>query len=340
MSAGLNLHSHLEGRVRPSTAAELARGLDVLEPSGGWQRALELAAPADLTAYLACVAASYPLFRDLAAVRRIAREAVLDAAADGQAYLELRFGPATHRTTEHGLDDVIRAACEGVAEGVAATGTAAGLVIAALRQHDSDTNEAVAHAAARAAGRGVTGFDLAGDESRWPAHEPFAGAFRIAAAAGLGLTCHAAEAAGPAAVENAVRVLGVRRIGHGAHLAEDPSALRRAADEGVVIEICPTSNVFTSAIAAVADHPANAFRAAGVRLVLGDDNPVQTGSLLSAERGVLTGALGWSRADVDPLDSDALEAAFLTADERRAVALRLAGGPADRDAFETGGPGR
>jgi adenosine deaminase len=324
MSAGLDLHSHLEGRVRPATAAELARALGAPEPPQGWAAALRLEEPGDLTAYLVCVAASYPLFRDPDAVRRIAYEAVVDAAADGQAHLELRFGPATHVTDAHGLDDVIRAAADGVREGTATTGVPAGIVVAALRHSDPETNEQVARAAARAAGSGVTGFDLAGDESRWPAHEPFAAAFRIAAAAGLGLTCHAAEAAGPAAVADAVAVLGVRRIGHGAHLAEDQEALRRAADEGVVIEICPTSNVWTGAIADVRDHPARRFLDAGIPLVLGDDNPVQTGSVLSAERRVLRDRLGFTAEELRRLDADALAAAFVTDDERRRIARLLA----------------
>ncbi len=327
MSAGLDLHSHLEGRVRPGTAAELAKTLGAPEPPQGWAAALRLEEPGDLTGYLACVAASYPLFRDPDAVRRIAYEAVVDAAADGQLHLELRFGPATHVTEAHGLDDAIRAAADGVREGTAATGVPTGIVIAALRNHDADTNERVARAAAKAAGTGVTGFDLAGDESRWPAHELFAPAFRIAAAAGLGLTCHAAEAAGAEAVEDAVRALGVHRIGHGAHLAEDPEALRRAADEGVVIEICPTSNVFTGAITDVADHPARTFLDAGIRVVLGDDNPVQTGSLLSAERNILRDRLGFTPEELRDLDGTALEAAFLTAAERRGIASGLAALP-------------
>jgi adenosine deaminase len=309
--------------VRPATAAELAKDLGAPEPPQGWAAALRLEEPGDLTAYLACVAASYPLFRAPEAVRRIAYEAVLDAAADGQAHLELRFGPATHVTEAHGLDDVIRAAAAGVEEGAAATGVPAGIVIAALRHHDEETNERVARAAARAAGRGVTGFDLAGDESRWPSHEPFAGAFRIAAAAGLGLPCPAAEAAGPGAVEDAVRVLGVRRIGHGAHLAEDPEALQRAADQGVVIEVCPTSNVYTGAIADVGEHPARTFLDAGIRVVLGDDNPAQTGSLLSAERAVLRDRLGFTPEELRRLDAHALEAAFLSDGDRARVAAGL-----------------
>lgn len=120
-----------------------------------------------------------------------------------------------------------------------------------------------------------------------------------------------------------MRTLGVRRIGHGAHLPEDPEALRRAADDGVVIEICPTSNVYTGAIADVADHPARTFLDAGIRVVLGDDNPVQTGSLLSAERTLLRDRLGFTAEELHDLDGTALEAAFLTADERRAIARGL-----------------
>ena len=68
-----NLHSHLEGRVRPATAAELAVELGL--PGADWERALELDAPADLTVYLAKVAASYPFFAEPAALARITREA-------------------------------------------------------------------------------------------------------------------------------------------------------------------------------------------------------------------------------------------------------------------------
>ena len=149
-------------------------------------------------------------------------------------------------------------------------------------------------------------------------------ALRSAAAAGLGLTCHAAEAAGPPAVEDAVRQLGVHRIGHGVHFAEDPEALRRAAGEGVVIEIRPTSNVDTRAIADVADHPARIFLDAGIRVVLGDDDPVRTGSLLFAERVVHRDRLGFTPEELRRLDETALEAAFLTPDERSGIAGRLA----------------
>src|ERR1700721_4026271 len=90
-----NLHSHMEGRLRPSTAAALAAEAGVSPPEGGWEQALQLDGPSNLTVYLSKVAATYPFFRTPAHIARIACEAVQDAAADGTDYLELRFGPRT-----------------------------------------------------------------------------------------------------------------------------------------------------------------------------------------------------------------------------------------------------
>ena len=307
----INLHSHLEGRVRPRTAAELAPGVGIAEPIEGWQAAIELSGPGNLTQYLKRVAATYPFFRSPDSVRRIAYEAVIDSAESGHDHLELRFGPATHADERTSLDEIVRAACEGLRDAAAETGISVGLVLAALRHHDPETNEIVARAAARAAGTGVVGFDLAGDELLFPALEPHAAAFDIARSAGLGITCHAAEAGPASAARQAVELLGATRIGHGAHIVDDPDVLAWCADHGVVVEICPTSNVFTGAITGLDRHPERAFRDAGVSLVLGDDNPMQTGADLAHERELLARFFGWTPEDLRALDRTSLDAAFL-----------------------------
>ena len=211
----------------------------------------------------------------------------------------------------------------GLRSGSADTGMPSGAVIAALRHHPAEVNEAVARAAARLAGAGVVGFDLAGDELLLPELAPHKPAFDIARAAGLGITCHAAEAAPAASAREAVELLGATRIGHGTHIVDDPDVLRWCADTRIVVEICPTSNWYTGAIAAVSDHPAPRFRKAGIPVVLGDDNPMQTGSDLVAERDVLTGILGWSAADLAALDTSSVDAAFLEPSQRAALRARL-----------------
>lgn len=314
----INLHTHLEGRVRPATAVSLAASAGLL-PDIDWEQALQLDAPSDLTTYLEKVASSYPFFASGDSLARIAREAVEDAAADGEDYLELRFGPATHVRDAFGLDDVIQAVCEGVRQGTEITGMPAGVVVAALRLHDTERNNDVARAAARFAGDGVVGFDLAGDEARYPDLEPFAEAFAIARAASLGLTCHAAEAGPGSAAIDAVNLFGVTRVGHGAHIVDNPDILRQFTELNVAVEVCPTSNLYTGAIAAIPEHPAPRFRHAHVPILLGDDNPRQTRSALSREHDVLRTELGFDEAALDALIADSITRGFMDEHIRRSL---------------------
>jgi adenosine deaminase len=319
----LNLHSHLEGRLRPSTSTALAAEAGVSPPEGGWEKALQLDGPSNLTVYLSKVAATYPFFRSPAHIARIACEAVEDAAADGTDYLELRFGPATHVHLGFDMDSVMAAVCDGVGEGLRRTNIHAGVVIAALRHHDTETNIDVARAASRYAGKGVVGFDLAGDESLFNDLAQYEKPFAIARAAGLGLTCHAAEAAPGSAAREAVERFGVSRIGHGAHLAEDNESLQWVRDRGIVVECCPTSNWYTGAITRKSDHPARYFRGKNLKIVLGDDNPMQTKSLLSNERRVLVDELGFNGRDLNTLDENSVYAAFVEDATKRDFILRL-----------------
>jgi adenosine deaminase len=319
----LNLHSHLEGRLRPATAAALAKEAGVSAPNDGWEKSLQLDGPSNLTVYLSKVAATYPFFRSPKHVSRVAYEAVEDAAADGIDYLELRFGPATHVHMGFAMDAVIAAACDGIAEGSRRACIEAGLVIAILRSHDEATNIAVAQAACRFAGKGVVGFDLAGDESLYRDLAKYSRPFAIARAAGLGLTCHAAEAAPGSAAREAVERFGVSRIGHGVQLARDIESLHWVRDHGVVVECCPTSNWYTGGIARRSDHPLRYFQEQKLHIVLGDDNPIQTKSPLSSERRVLVEELGLTEEDVRDIDHTSVLAAFLEDGRRKEFLSRL-----------------
>jgi adenosine deaminase len=318
---GLNLHTHLEGWVRPDTAADLARSMDVPEPDLGWDAALRMREPADLTVFLAHVAAAYPVLGSADAMRRVAREAVEDAAADGCDFLEIRFGPSTHARPGFDIPAVIAAACEGLDEGRRSTGLAVGLVVCLLRHLDDETNLAVARAAAAAAGRGVVGLDVAGDELVYPSLARYRDPYAIAAAAGLGLTAHAAEAGPAEAARQAASLLGVSRIGHGSHIVDDPSVLAWAVDEGIAIEVCPTSNVLTGAAPSIREHPLRRFIEAGCRVVVGDDNPINIGSRLSDEERLLVTEAGLTDVQIRAIHLTACEVAF-TDDATRAELRR------------------
>ena len=213
--------------------------------------------------------------------------------------------------------------CGGIAAGIADTGISAGVVVAALRSDSTEVNEAVARAAARAAGTGVVGFDLAGDEMLFPDLARYRDAFAIARSAGLGITCHAAEAGSGRAAQQAVELLGATRIGHGARIAEEPDLIGWFIERDIAIEVCPTSNVYTGAVSAMTSHPAARFARAGARVVLGDDNPRQTGSLLSNEVAVLRGDLGFDESMIRELSRHSVDAAFVADGVRRSWRNRL-----------------
>ena len=314
----INLHTHLEGCVRVETALELAAATGVEPPGGSWDEALVMRVPSDLTVFLAHVAAAYPLLGSHDALARVAREAVVDAAAGGCRFCELRFGPLTHVRPGFDVDAVIAAVCEGVADGCAETGIAAGVVVCALRHHDEVANIDLARAAARHAGAGVVGFDVAGDELLYPDLAPYVRPFQCAAAAALGLTAHVAEAGPASNVRDAYETLGVRRIGHGTHLGGDADMLAWSVDHGMCLEVCATSNVLTGAARSVAEHPIHAFLAAGCNVVLGDDNPITIDTSLSREVALLRSG-GLTAADLSRIEATAIEVAFCEPSVRSAL---------------------
>jgi adenosine deaminase len=178
-----------------------------------------------------------------------------------------------------------------------------------LRHHDEEDNTALARAAARHAGAGVVGFDVAGDELLFPDLRPFVRPFECAAAAGLGLTAHVAEAGPASNVRDAYETLGVRRIGHGTRLGGDEDVLAWSVEHGMCLEVCATSNVLTGAARSIASHPIHRFLDIGCDVVLGDDNPITIDTRLSHEVQVLKDA-GLTADELLRIEATAIERAF------------------------------
>jgi adenosine deaminase len=128
----------------------------------------------------------------------------------------------------------------------------------------------------------VVAFGLAGDEARY-SPEPFAEAFTIARDAGLISAPHAGELAGPASVRAALDALGAQRIAHGVRAVEDPALLARLAAEGVVLDVCPTSNLALGVVESLSAHPLPMLLHAGVRCTLNADDPLLFGPGLLEE---------------------------------------------------------
>ena len=269
------LHCHLDGALRPATAEELAReqGIDLPRP-------LRLVAPADCpsqAAYIAYFDDAIAVLQTAAALERASFELGVDLAAENIDYLEVRWAPRLHLGRGLTVPEVIAA----VLAGLAAAPLRAVAIVCAMRQHSPEENVTLAREAGRFAGHGVVGFDLAGDEVRYPA-TPQRPAFEAARAAGLRLTCHAGEAGQPSNVEEALG-LGVERIAHGVIGARDPRIVERLRSEGVVLDLCPTANWKCKAVPSLAEHPLPALIRAGVRCTISTDSRTVAGTTLSHE---------------------------------------------------------
>src|SRR5262249_8051418 len=124
------------------------------------------------------------------------------------------------------------------------------------------------------------------------------------------LTAHAGEAAGPESVWDAVRLLGVRRIGHGIRAIEDPRLVEFLRHEGVTLEVCPTSNVKTGVVPDYAHHPLRRLYDAGVRVTLTSDDPEMFQTSIAHEYEVAAREFGFTEPELQQLTENALEAAF------------------------------
>ena len=168
----------------------------------------------------------------------------------------------------------------------------------------------------------LVGFGLGGPEIGVPRAQ-FREHFDAARAAGLRSVPHAGETTGPETVWESVRLLGAERIGHGVSAAEDPELLAHLADTGVVLEVCPTSNIATRAVDRIEDHPLRAFVEAGVTVTINSDDPPMFSTTLNNDYEVAAGLLDLDERGVADLALAAVESSFAPADVKARVASEI-----------------
>ncbi|MBB3050960.1 adenosine deaminase [Prauserella isguenensis] len=278
LSAGpmVDLHRHLEGSIRPSTAYRLAARAGARPSRSEFVAGCE----GDLLPYLAKIDNAATLATTLDDWWWITREALADACDDGLTAVELRFSPQ-FIAARTGLD--AGAVIDTVTGAAAGHGLPidVGLIGIVVRDEGPESAERQMRRILRRADR-LVGVDLAGDEAGFPVAQ-FAPAFRPAHDAGLPVTVHAGEAAGPDSVWNAVRHLGPARIGHGVRAAEDPRLLDHLVARGITLEVAVTSNVQTGAAQDRRRHQLASLVAADVPVALCTDNPSVSNTRLSRE---------------------------------------------------------
>jgi adenosine deaminase len=280
--AKVQLHCHLEGTVRAATFRELARkyGVDLGERADP-ARTYAFETFGEFLLLFAKVTETLRAPGDFA---RIARDYVVDAAAQGVVYAEIFISPSVWTFFHRDLE--VRATIEAIREALEAAGAPLGIEVALIadltRNLGVEQAEATAREAVGLRDLGVIGIGLGGDESRFPP-ELYERAYALSREGGLHGVVHAGEAAGPSSVRAAVEVLGAERIGHGVRAIEDPRVVALLAERGIPLEICPTSNRLTGAAQADATHPLGELDAAGCIVTIDADDPALFGTTLLDE---------------------------------------------------------
>ena len=332
------LHDHLDGGLRPATVLELARenGYDALPADDADTLAQWFRTAADsgsLEKYLETFAHTVGVMQTASALQRVAYECVEDLAADGVVYAEVRFAPEQHLEAGLTLDEVVEAVLAGFDDGMrdareAGRPIVVRCLVTAMR-HAARSRE-IAELAVRFRDRGVVGFDIAGAEAGNPPSRHL-DAFDYLRAECAHFTIHAGEAFGLPSIHEAIAFCGAERLGHGVRVTDDidlsdglgQARLGRVAnfvrDKRIPLELCPSSNVQTGAVASLAEHPFDELARLRFRVTVNTDNRLMSDTTMSREFMLLHEQFGYGWADFQRFTVNAMKSAFIPFDQRIAL---------------------
>jgi adenosine deaminase len=310
------LHCHIEGAAAPELVIRQAQkyGKDtspyIQDGSFVWH---------DFTSFLAAFDFSSDLFRTEEDYARLADHYLTSLARDGVIYSEIFTSPDHAGKAGLSPKAYTEALGEGMARARAKTGIEGRMIVTGVRNAGVESIEQAARFAARCGHPLVTGFGVAGDE-RIGDLEDYVRAFEIAREAGLGITVHAGELMGWESVKAALDHIRPARIGHGVRAIENPDLVRRIADEGVVLECCPSSNIALKVFDSFADHPLPALLAAGCKVTLNSDDPPYFRTSLKREYDIAAEHFSMNDKALAAVTRTAIEAAFV---DRKTKAMLL-----------------
>lgn len=314
----VELHRHIEGAIRYSTMKEWVVE-DGLLPADAAEEQFHdfilITKPVDgLKEFLEKFGVIHRVLSTPDRIRRMAREVCEDASGEGVRVLELRYSPVfiQGERTDLSFDAIHAAILEGIEEAKKTCPMATGLIGILGREWDLPTATRVTDFILANPDTFV-GMDLANDEANFDG-KPFTGLFRKAKDAGLHLTVHAGESNIPTSSESirsALDDLGGERLGHGVQIYKDPALMEEVAKRGILLELCPTSNILTKSISSPEEYPINIIRSAGVKVCINGDDPGTFDYDLNHEYRMLAELHGLTETDFDVMNRDAFRNSFI-----------------------------
>ena len=321
----VELHSHLEGTIGAPTLVELAKdGRDHLLPTTDPARLASALAMPGYEGFRNYFHITRPFRFRLDDVRRITEAELARAHALGVVYAEYRFNPMG--PARRGTDPwrVLSAVTEMMTEAERKTGLESSLLFGMARDDGLEAIEGYLDMAAEAWKEGlICGVDLNGNEKDYPTHE-FVRLFSRFRRTGCPFVVHAGEWDGPDSVLSALEC-GASRIGHGTRSIEDNGLVDILARDGITLEICPTSNVYTGVFDRIGDVPVRRLADRGVAVTVSSDDSAAFGTDIGSEYRNVEQTFGFTPLEMESLVLNAIEGSFLPGEHKRDLVRRVAG---------------
>ncbi|MGY0230289.1 adenosine deaminase [Longispora urticae] len=268
----IELHVHLEGTVRAQTLLDIARRNDQPLPADTVEGLASLYEFTDFEHFIRTWMLTTNCLRRAEDFRQIVVDYAQEAASHGVVYMEGIFSPAERVNSGIRWSEMFIGYTEGAVEARERFGIEIRFTPDLYRSMtDFELAEECARQCVRYAEYGIVGMGVGGKEQGYSLL-PFRRAAQIVQEAGLGFVPHAGEGAGPESVIEAL-ALDPHRIRHGIRAVEDPAVLKEIADRGIVLDVCPISNLRTKVVQNLEEHPLPQLVAAGIQCSISTDDP-------------------------------------------------------------------
>jgi adenosine deaminase len=317
----IELHLHLEGAAPPGFIRDLAKRkhLDI----GGIFNADGSYRFTDFWDFLKVYEAATSVLTTAEDYHRLTLAVLEQSAASGVIYSETFLSPDFCGGRDAGAWREYLAAIREAADiGERDMGIILRGIITCIRHFGPDRARETARCAAETAGDWIVGFGIAGDE-KVGRPKDFRWSFDMAREAGLRLTAHAGEWGGPDEVRAALTDLAPERIGHGVRAIEDLALVDELAEKGIVLEVCPGSNIALGIYPDWRSHPIAELDRRGVKVTISTDDPPFFHTTMAREYDRLAEAFEWDKGQFARIARTSLDAAFCDADTKTRVGKLL-----------------
>jgi adenosine deaminase len=306
----VELHVHLEGTATPALVRRLAERNGLTLPGSLFSDETTYAWD-DFNHFLTVYDLASATIRTPQDYRDVTWDYLRQCAADGAIYVEMFSSPDHAALSGMSYADHLQGIAAGIDDARRDFGIEGRIIVTCVSHFGPEQAVKVAKAVVSQPHPYVVGFGMGGVEVGVP-RSSFKQAFLIAHhEGGLPLTVHAGETGGPDVIRDAIDHLPVRRLGHGVQAIFDADLVARLVAEGIVLEVCPTSNVLIiDHFPTYAAHPFNKLRAAGVRVTLNSDDPPYFRASIGGEYAVAQQHFGLSDTELRAVTATAIDAAF------------------------------